>query len=368
MMSKNQPCWCGSGKKYKRCHLGRENQERKTIYEFNDDFKKCFHLPICMAPKFMLDECSRKKIKAHTISKSNNLKAISKGGHVLGIDQNFMSFAKNDGVFDIKEVGINNASTKRCFCSKHDKELFSVIEDCEFKFSSEQIFTLSYRTLCMELYNKISSYEHGKKVYSYDKGVSLDMQKIVQSYVDYHQNWTTIVINDLKKQKEKWDSNIKNKNFDSIRYYCLIMDCVPEVMSSGGFIPNIDFSGNKLVDLFDENQSFYPININTVALNENHGAIIFSWDNIAEDYCSNFIKSLHKIPDKYKPRTVLSCLFECIENTFFSDQWWKSLKNEKQEVIKKSIHNIYTPNLKDREDYADIVSWNIVDIKTNIKL
>ncbi|HEX9654043.1 MAG TPA: SEC-C metal-binding domain-containing protein, partial [bacterium] len=27
-IGRNDPCWCGSGKKFKRCHLGREDMPR----------------------------------------------------------------------------------------------------------------------------------------------------------------------------------------------------------------------------------------------------------------------------------------------------------------------------------------------------
>ncbi len=29
-LGRNEPCWCGSGKKYKRCHLDEDRQEQKN--------------------------------------------------------------------------------------------------------------------------------------------------------------------------------------------------------------------------------------------------------------------------------------------------------------------------------------------------
>jgi SEC-C motif-containing protein len=28
-LGRNDPCWCGSGKKYKRCHLGKDSAEQR---------------------------------------------------------------------------------------------------------------------------------------------------------------------------------------------------------------------------------------------------------------------------------------------------------------------------------------------------
>lgn len=29
---RNEPCWCGSGKKYKRCHIEADQQKRSSAY------------------------------------------------------------------------------------------------------------------------------------------------------------------------------------------------------------------------------------------------------------------------------------------------------------------------------------------------
>ncbi|WP_171842287.1 SEC-C metal-binding domain-containing protein, partial [Vibrio parahaemolyticus] len=30
-VGRNEPCWCGSGKKYKKCHLSRHQEEKYSL-------------------------------------------------------------------------------------------------------------------------------------------------------------------------------------------------------------------------------------------------------------------------------------------------------------------------------------------------
>jgi len=81
--SRNDLCWCGSKRKYKKCHLNRDKQVpvgkgkiQKTLNSFEQ--QKC-----CSVPKELRAECTRRIIKAHSVSKSSSLKEIAIDGHVL---------------------------------------------------------------------------------------------------------------------------------------------------------------------------------------------------------------------------------------------------------------------------------------------
>ena len=193
----NKPCWCGSGIKYKFCHLKKEYEEKVKIHEIEKDLRQGFAKKRCMVPSEFKEECTKKIIKAHTISKSSNLKQISENGHVLGFDKSILALNKNNGKFPIKEIGINNASIFNGFCSKHDKELFSIIENSDMVFTNEQIFILSYRAMCQELYLKYNSSELHKKQLNYDKGLSPESQYMMQMSMKIFEDGTKTAINDL---------------------------------------------------------------------------------------------------------------------------------------------------------------------------
>ena len=111
----------------------------------------------CSVPEGMKEHCSKKIIKAHTVSKSGCLAEISdETNHVLGLKPSLSSLNKNSGIVHLEKIGINRASTFGGFCSFHDKELFSPIEDNEFVYTEEQCFLLAYRAVAKEQYAKQS--------------------------------------------------------------------------------------------------------------------------------------------------------------------------------------------------------------------
>jgi membrane-bound inhibitor of C-type lysozyme len=115
-IGRNKPCWCGSEKKYKRCHLNRDTQNPVNQGEIHKQLNSFYAKKTCSVPISLKHECSKKIIKAHSISKSSSLKEIAEDGHVL---TTFKSASMSGSNFTIKpkRIGINQASTFTGFCS-----------------------------------------------------------------------------------------------------------------------------------------------------------------------------------------------------------------------------------------------------------
>lgn len=132
-LGRNQPCWCNSGIKYKKCHYNRESQKPVSEAEIYQASNKFYSSKSCSVPDAMKHECNKKIIKAHSVSKGSSLKAISVDGHVLTtLNLNAGSYKNFKPVL----IGINKASTFTGFCEKHDAKLFSPIENSEFDGSA----------------------------------------------------------------------------------------------------------------------------------------------------------------------------------------------------------------------------------------
>ena len=158
---RNSPCWCGSGKKFKKCHLHRSEQEKNSKWDNLKKFKSEFSKKHCLCPKEHPQDCEGNIINAHTVSKSGNLKAISRNGHVyaflLPIEMQLKIRSLNpNGILEPYLAGINKASTFTGFCKAHDKLLFAPIEDRAFVADKEQIFLLTYRTMAREFFGKLA--------------------------------------------------------------------------------------------------------------------------------------------------------------------------------------------------------------------
>ena len=128
-IGRNALCPCGSGLKYKKCHLDREQQPEVTEGEVRGMAskhrvaKRCFHSSVDAG------RCSGKIIEAHTVSKSGSLRKIARNGKVNHFKPDINALFDTGGKLVLREVGVGQASTFPGFCARHDKELFAAIED-----------------------------------------------------------------------------------------------------------------------------------------------------------------------------------------------------------------------------------------------
>lgn len=359
---RNEKCYCGSGKKYKNCHLNKQPE----WYAIENALKNKMSLKKCLAPIDYKVQCSKKIIRAHTISKSSNLKAIAENGHILTMSNVFENI-KNDNPFLplAKKVGINQASTHNMFCEKHDKELFSVLENQKIIFSNEQIFKLTYRNICKELFEKYNITNSKNEVF----------EQLINSYETYkiYQDGTKIGIRDLEYIKNLLDNDLLKSNFDNIKFYVIIFNENCPIMTSCAFLPHKDFHKNMLLDAKDEAKYYNYISFSILALEQNKSAIVFSWlhkDKETDIHCEKFIKSLNIIlPNKQKCGAILNFLFTFSENIYFSEKWWNSLTQEMQIMIRKCAGDLtqdITLAPKNFDIFGDIFNLSIKEIISNI--
>lgn len=366
----NDPCWCGSGKKYKKCHGHPSYSEKPPISEFIQDQKQVYSKDTCYAPDDFKHECSGKVINAHTVSKSSNLKPIACDSHVYCFKASIGGLIKTGGNLTIEKTSINHTSAFYGFCTKHDTELFKPL-DFGFEINDEHIFLNHYRTLVRELYIKDNNalFQSGK-LKNYDKGMNIFQQIQFQQLVDDMFTGTDVGLRDLNIIKKEMDTKLVEKRFDSMKYYALIIDQIPEIMSTGVWVVSSDFEDNKLVDLLELDKNYNSMSVSTLLFSKNKGIILFSWDESIEcPECIDFIKSLHALSSSDKIKAVVYWLFAVNENIYFSPTWWENLGPSKQKQISDLFHStlIGLPNLSLYKD-LDVVSWEIEDIQTNIEL
>lgn len=120
-LGRNEPCWCKSGKKYKRCHLGRSDAQSIPLSEALNATKQAQKGGACSCPNEMISECSGDPIRSHSISKALGLSKISDNGHVLTLKSDIKTLSKNKGKIQVGKIDINKMSIFPGFCSFHDK-------------------------------------------------------------------------------------------------------------------------------------------------------------------------------------------------------------------------------------------------------
>ena len=154
-LGRNDLCWCGSGKKFKHCHLDRDKLSPFTIEDLYQKQKKALDIKVCFAENFNFEQCSGGIIKAHSLSKKASIERIARKQHVYGFNWSIKKIKGNGRSLVPKKFGIREASTFTGFCQKHDGVLFKPLDTAPFLPTSEQIGLLMYRVLCREIMGKM---------------------------------------------------------------------------------------------------------------------------------------------------------------------------------------------------------------------
>ncbi|MGP5407606.1 YecA family protein [Psychrobacter celer] len=331
-LGRNDKCWCGSGLKFKRCHIDREREKPMSKSEVIVFEREIFKKEVCYASKEFFLECNN-IIKAHAVSKSSGLSDIADStNHVLGLKQNLVNFQKSKGKFRFERIGINNASTFKGFCAKHDKLLFSCFEDKPFVGTREQCTALTYRSVAKEIYAKENAVEAAKFMSrNVDRGLPLILQIDKQEKIYPYRLGSEMALHELYTLKNSLDSKLSN-NSDNLYSFLVIESTSPlPIVVSSITNPTHDFKDKHLQDLADL-ESIPDYLIFNAFTSHGKGFIVFSWSKEAE-VIDEFINSLLEIDKKEMFSYLVNFFFSSAENTFISPDWWNSLNTEQQHKI-----------------------------------
>lgn len=370
-IGRNSPCWCGSGKKYKKCHLYRNEQKKVSVWDVLKNYKSQFGKKYCLCPKEHSIACQGNIINAHTVSKSSSLKAIAKNGHVysflLPVEKHAKIKLKNpDAILEPYLSGINKSSTFTGFCKQHDMAIFSPIENYNFIASKEQLFLLTYRSIAREFFGKVAQANLEQSIRECDKGKNVFEQIEHQGNVDALTTGVGLANRDLKYQKDNLDSILINNTYENIEGFVIECKEIPSVMCSGSIFPHYDFQGNRVQNFLDFNARLKSLTLNIISSN-GVGYIVFSWLHSDSDVCKDFIASLKKTNKNRVTDAIIRLLFENFENKFASPEWWDSLPRDKQSRLNKKFH--ISVSLKHDldsqslvEDHVKYDNWDIISM------
>eukprot|EP01041_Mallomonas_annulata_P026596 gene26596-47956_t len=241
-IGRNNPCWCGSGKKYKKCHLTRATEEPHPIGRLIADLHSKISQKKCMHPDAGNEYCSSKIIDAHTIQKKGPLKAIAdESSHVFCFGRD----ANGDDV--ILRLGWQKASTFKGFCGEHDKKFFSPIEDSTYCGSKEQSYIAGYRAVALEYFKKISVAKGLPFLnQNLDRGMGAYEQFILQSELNVLKQGFFKGIDDLKTTLDIYVGGYETKNYDRFSSLSIYFGGELSVAVSGCFSPDFSMDGSRL--------------------------------------------------------------------------------------------------------------------------
>jgi len=369
-IGRNDPCWCNSREKYKRCHLNRSQEEPLRSYEYIKVMRKFFDKGYCLHPEAGPTACIGPIVRAHTVSKSGSLNRIARDGHVYSFSS-AQNLSKGELIAP-SLIGVRHASTFTGFCKRHDNITFEPIERYPFLSSPQQAFLLGYRTLCHELFIKKASVE---LVFPYqrrnlDRGKSVQEQIMIQYQIHYLDQGSTIGLRDLVHYKSAYDKALLAQDFSNIFYYVIRLSNTPDFLCSAPHMPDSDFEGNVLQNIADTSIVVDQLTFSLIATGSG-GAIVFSWHG-KSDAAEQLVKSLHSLPDQALPHAIVRFTFEYFENVFVSPKWWEELNDPaRQRLLQRQWAGLpSTGHIPEclLDDGLQVVNWTVVSRETNLSL
>lgn len=335
-IGRNDPCWCGSGLKYKKCHLNRSQEPKINFFEHAEAAKKEFSKGYCSHPDASTQTCSTKIIKSHTIQKRGGLAAIAENGHVMSVKCDFQKLLNNRGRAHPFPIGINTASTFPGFCNKHDTELFLPIEQKNASVSKYVAFLLAYRAVAYERFQKAAALNVNLKSRSIDRGSSLEKQIFIQNIMNAQHAGLQLGLRDIDTCKSQFDIAIKNSDFSNFRYYAIEFSNVCPVCTCGAFFPEYSLGGIDLQKLGRPSSPLEHVAFSMLSMN-NKTMAVFGWIGPENGPASEFCKSIATLDAKKKPSALINIAFEYSENTFMRPSWWNSLSVPAKKMISNRV-------------------------------
>ncbi len=322
----NDSCWCGSGKKFKRCHYLIKKPDKSLAADVAKLYRLSSFQRVCLAPERYIGECSDTVISAHTVPKSH-LVRIASEGHVRQIR---VEFSPGSAQLPFKErlIGVNQASTITGFCGFHDDVLFAPLEKQPFSATSEQCFLLMYRAIARELFLKqavVKSTEKRKKIFGARR---IRMRPEAAGLADSHELGSRKGLRDIASYKTEVDALLLRRAFEATRSYVLEFEGIQDIMGGGALFPECDFGGSFLPNRARlgvmEGERPDLMSFSGIA-GERNGFVVFSWLPSSDRTCMPFIESLEGVSDDSLGDALLRFFCEFCENTYFRPAWWDRL-------------------------------------------
>lgn len=359
----NNPCHCGSGKKYKKCHQSTETEKMLHPKELTNKIRQQFEMEICLHPQASKSNCG-KIIKAHTIQRKGAIsKIIDSTNHVYYFD---VYEREPNQLLKLNKIGWKKASTFNGFCSPHDSTLFADLETQPFVGSEKQCFLIGYRAMCHELHQKLGA-SAGNPILKKQlvAGKSKADQKFIQETISYLDEGINAAKNDLNKIKTLYDDAFLKDDFSDINYVVISFNGDISVVSTGAVIPDFDVNGNYLQNIADLSKDIEGFMFGTVST-DTGGAFVFSWLSKFK-LCNKFIDSLLAIPNDEIPSVLLEFMFGYVSNTYFSKDWWDSLDKSKQNKVRHLASDPIANGHFIKYSKDHYTDWKITNINKHIK-
>jgi len=339
-----EPCWCWSGKKFKSCHMLRDQAKPAPISDVIDRWHSRLPARRCLAPGAPTG-CSGKIVDSHVIQRrGGGLETIARCGMVYGFKFHPMFFVKKQGVHTPEPVGIGLAGTAPLFCAPHDRELFRRAETESFSPTARQLLELNFRTVACRLHTNEAVVQQVELLYTGDAGLSRDEQRKYFIACEAYREESNFYLENTRALKRCYDAWMTSATDPGVNALVLRLHGQPDFMCASLTYAIMDFRGNPLPPPEGTTHlCFYTI------ADGNEVSVVFAWigpNAGAEKLC----RSLLSLPQTTWASAVLQYGVEYIDDIYFRPDWWDELLPESRSAL---VERLTAHSKPFREHYLD---------------
>lgn len=330
-MGRNEPCWCGSNKKWKSCHKDRERQSPINIFDHTNAMRKETTNGYCSHPNASTRTCSERIIRAHTVQRNGGIAAIAENGHVISVKAAFEDIFKNHGQIVPRKIGVRSASTFMGFCNHHDTEMFRPVETGSIMLTPESCFLFSFRAIAYELFTKRKAIRALNIQREMDKGQPFDIQCTTQEYINVYGQGLRRGLEDVERWKADYDAAYIEQRFDLHRFYGVAFSEILPIVGCGGLYPEFDFEGSPLQKLGRDGMVYEHVTFNLSVL-DGRSIAVLGWTEGNNGPAAAFVRSYAKLSSSDKAEATMRLAFEHLENIYIKPSWWNEMSRASQDA------------------------------------
>jgi hypothetical protein len=303
----------------------------------------------CQHPQAAKGVCNR-IIDAHTVPRSS-LSRFAEAGHVMQL--NFWDpsagLRGDTGKIEAHPRGINEASTLPIFCGKHDKAVFSSIEEGDVEATEHHALLFHYRAAVRQFVNR----EYARRGYLRVWGKTGELPgpmrmtfrvRVASEALDALRNAERAAL-----YKLHCDHLLETKSTRGVRAVFVEFEELPHFMCCGVFDPLFDFAGNSLQKLAHPlARSAAPIDpvALTVVGTERGGLAVLSSVGFGLA-AERFLASFAALPDRDKSDALTRLAYNVVENVYLSPSWWNAMGTDSQADFVEAANARYGVRLPD---------------------
>lgn len=258
--------------------------------------------------------------------------------------------------FNLSLIGLNKASTFTGFCAKHDTSLFRALETEVFQGTESQIFLLTYRALCRELYVKRGSIMQSAEV------AGLDIPNAVQELVEGDLYASNLSLSELLAYKTKADTMLLSGDTNDLQFYMFAFNSVPQVMCNAWTSAEYDFLGRVAQEIKMTADPIQGMAFNMLGTSVG-GVAVFSWLDRGLQQ-KRMAQSLDRMGDRDIPDDLVRFAFEFCENIYVGPAWWHGVQKEDAERLVRRIISGTPLSVRNRNcligDGVRVATWKLM--------